>query len=176
VLRYLPIQQLTPPCRLHAPLPVAVLLVPSLQIAPTRVVPVLPGHHGMPPGGLGGCDGVVGCGVMVGCGVGVSVEAGGTIDVGDALGAGVASRRTIGKYTTGAPPSAFAGHAAVTIILAQKITSAKRETIRFTTTPDSVYVNPKPAGFVQLKWMPFTNQSKQIKHLWFTREPCEREF
>lgn len=140
------------------------LLVPSLQIAPTRVVPVLPGHHGIPPGGLGGCEGVVGTGVNVDTGVG------------DALGVGVASRRTMGRYEMSPMPSALAGHAAVTIMLAQKIASAKMETIRFTEPPDSIHVNPESAGFVDFKRMSFSNQTKQVKHLRFTRELYEREF
>lgn len=99
------------------------LLLPSLQIAPTRVVPVLPGHHGMPPGGLGGCDGVVGTGVNVDTGVG------------NTLGVGVASRRTMGKYEMCPMPSALADQAAVPIMLAQKIASANMEATRFMTTP-----------------------------------------
>jgi hypothetical protein len=106
---YRPIQHRTPPCRLHAPLPVALDEVPSLQIAPTLVVPVLFGHHGAPVGGFGGCGFAVGRTVGAGAVVGTSVGTGAAVGAGAVAAAGFC---TIGKYDTGTTPSALAGRIA----------------------------------------------------------------
>jgi hypothetical protein len=125
-------------------------VVPSTQIAPTRVVPVLLVHQGFSPGaGGGGVKGfvvAVGCGAAVGLAVGMAVGIGAVVGCVGGRGVSVGSRLTMGRYDTGATSLALAGQVDTNIMLTQMSTSVTMEPRCFIQLPFiSIYEHPQPA-------------------------------